>query len=268
VTWFKVDDTLSAHPKARAAGLPAMGLWVVAGAYASQYLTEGFVPGWYVDSWPSGKKLAARLVDAGLWETTEGGWMFHQWGERQPTKEQVEADRAKTRERQQRWRDAKRDERLADAVSNGSRNGVTDGVTNASPTRPDPTRPTNYIPPVAGQARAAPSAQPLLTEWINQCGDEKPPARVKGQVAKELGAMLAEGIPVEDVRGGLAAWHAKGLHPSALASVVHEQRTAGQRNGIKPSTTDERVAAGLALVRKYEALEELEHTDHPPAIGH
>ena len=37
--------------------------------------------------------------------------------------------------------------------------------------------------------------------------------------------MLDEGQPYEDVRAGLAAWAQKGLHPSTLASVVHETRT-------------------------------------------
>lgn len=141
--WFKVDDTLANHPKARAAGLPAVGLWAVAGAYASQYLTDGFVPEWYVDSWPDGREYAAELVEVRLWFAEEGGWSFHQWDERQPTKEQVEADRAASRERQRRARDKAKLQR-----DSGVSNGVTDGVTNGDvtpgvtvpPTRPDPTR--------------------------------------------------------------------------------------------------------------------------------
>lgn len=129
MTWFKVDDTLGSHPKARAAGLAAMGLWVVAGAWSSQHLTEGFVPGWYVKSWPSGHKRAADLVESGLWIEADSGYRFHQWEERQPTKEQVESERAAARERQRKHRELKRDA----AVSHG----VTDGVTNGTPTRPD-----------------------------------------------------------------------------------------------------------------------------------
>lgn len=93
MVWFNVDDTLSNHPKARAAGLEALGLWVVCGSFCGQYLTDGRVPEWYVKSWPNGLKLAKRLVDAELWSVTEGGWIYHQWEERQRTKAQVEADR-------------------------------------------------------------------------------------------------------------------------------------------------------------------------------
>jgi hypothetical protein len=132
MTWFKVDDTLGSHPKARAAGLAAMGLWVVAGAWSSQHLTEGFVPDWYVNSWPSGQKRAANLVQSGLWIEEDSGFRFHQWDERNPSKEQVESERAAARERQRRHRESKRDA--------GVSHGVTDGVTNRTPTRPDPTR--------------------------------------------------------------------------------------------------------------------------------
>lgn len=135
--WFRVDDTLTSHPKTRAAGLPAMGLWVLCGAYSAQYLTEGFVPDWYVTTWPSGRKHAQQLVEAGLWSVVPGGWQFHQWEERQPTKAQVETLRAKTRERQRKYR-KKRDETVSD-VSNAVTNGVADDVTNAAPTQPSPT---------------------------------------------------------------------------------------------------------------------------------
>lgn len=136
--WFRVDDTLSSHPKARQAGLPAMGLWALAGSYAAQYLTEGFVPEWYVLSWPSGKKHAAALVGAGLWLVTDGGWMFHQWDERQPSKEQVEADRMKTRERVAKWR-AGKPKPVTTVVSNGVTPSVTNGVSTPSPALPGPT---------------------------------------------------------------------------------------------------------------------------------
>jgi hypothetical protein len=131
MTWFKVDDTLGSHPKARAAGLAAMGLWVVAGAWSSQHLTEGFVPDWFVNSWPSGQKRAANLVQSGLWIEADSGFTFHQWEERNPSKEQVEAERAAARERQRKHRESKRDADVS--------HGVTNGVTNGTPTRPDPT---------------------------------------------------------------------------------------------------------------------------------
>ena len=67
----------------------------------------------------------------------------------------------------------------------------------------------------------APTAQTLVGEWIDHC-DKRPPGRVIGQVSKELKTLLDEGIEPERVRAALAEWNRKGLHPSTLASVVHE----------------------------------------------
>lgn len=152
MTWFKVDDTLGSHPKARAAGLAAMGLWVTAGAWSSQHLTEGFVPDWYVNSWPSGQKRAANLVQSGLWIEAEAGFIFHQWEERNPSKEQVEAERAAARERQRRHRESKRDAVVS--------HGVTNGVTNRTPTRPDPTSSSSGTTPTGATESPKPPSIP------------------------------------------------------------------------------------------------------------
>jgi len=64
------------------------------------------------------------------------------------------------------------------------------------------------------------TAQSLVAEWIDHCPD-RPPSRVIGQVAKEIGSMLAEGIDYERVRAGLAEWNTRDVHPSVLASIVH-----------------------------------------------
>jgi hypothetical protein len=67
----------------------------------------------------------------------------------------------------------------------------------------------------------APTAQTLVGEWIEHC-PKRPPGRVVGQVSRELKTLLDEGIEPDRVRAALAEWNRKGLHPSTLASVVHE----------------------------------------------
>ena len=91
--WFRVDDQLHAHPKPNKAGLAAMGLWTLAGSHCMSYLTDGVVERWWVESKPRGVKLAARLVAAGLWHEHPDGWVFHDWEEFQPTREQILAER-------------------------------------------------------------------------------------------------------------------------------------------------------------------------------
>lgn len=158
--WFKVDDTLHGHPKARRAGLAAMGMWALAGSYSSQYMTEGFVPEWFVLAWPQGRKRAAELVDAAMWGETvkdgEPGWQFHDWHHFQPSRAEIEADRESNRERQKRWREARR-EAKRNAREAGS-NAVSNGVTNGTPSRPVPTRPTVVSSSVVGDS---PSSSPL-----------------------------------------------------------------------------------------------------------
>ena len=106
--WFKVDDTLHSHPKGRRAGLAAIGLWTMAGSWCMSYKTDGFIPAWFVDSWPDGHALAARLVDAGLWSpavvTSEKGWIYHDWDDYQPSSVEIEKGREAARDRQRRHR--------------------------------------------------------------------------------------------------------------------------------------------------------------------
>ena len=161
IPWFKVDDTLHGHPKPRRAGLPAMGLWALAGSYSSQYLTEGFVPEWFVLGWPQGRKRAAELVDVGLWapdeQGGEQGWTFHDWEHYQPSKAEIEADRAANRERQKRFRQKRRE-----AKREAQGNDVSNGVSNDPPTRPDPTRPTLEVLRSVGEGQDSSSSSPSV----------------------------------------------------------------------------------------------------------
>lgn len=113
MTWFKVDDTLHAHKKAMRAGTEAMGLWVLAGSWAADQLTDGWVPQYAISRWsPIADELAGRLVYAGLWIEGEHdgdkGWWFHEWEERQPTRADVRAKRQADAERRARWREQQR----------------------------------------------------------------------------------------------------------------------------------------------------------------
>ena len=84
MVYFKVDDGFFAHPKTDLVPLEAIGLWTMAGSYCCRYLTDGFVPHGFVRKMTSGKtELARLLVDAGLWEETLDGYLFHEWRKHQ-----------------------------------------------------------------------------------------------------------------------------------------------------------------------------------------
>ena len=105
MAWFKVDDTLAMHTKVATAGNAAMGLWVRAGSWSMQQLTDGFVPTHMARTFGTATE-ARRLCDAGLWVEKDDGYLFHEWDQRQPSRVQVEADREAARERQRRAREA------------------------------------------------------------------------------------------------------------------------------------------------------------------
>lgn len=103
--WFRVDDGFALHPKVNAAGNSAIGLWVRAGSWCAQQLTDGFVPAHIITALGGRPKDAASLVGAGLWRTVDGGWQFHDWSDRQPSAESVKLKRAAAVERQRKARD-------------------------------------------------------------------------------------------------------------------------------------------------------------------
>ena len=103
--WFKVDDNLAFHSKVMIAGNAALGLWVRAGSWSMQMLTDGYIPSAIVRQLGT-ESQARKLVEARLWETAPEGWRFHGWDERQPSRVSVEAEREKSRARQARAREA------------------------------------------------------------------------------------------------------------------------------------------------------------------
>lgn len=126
--WFRLDDSFHSHPKVIAAGNEAVGLYVRCGTYAAQHLTDGFVGKPIVLLYGS-EALAARLVDAALWNRTRGGWNIHDYLDYNPSRETVERERKAAAERQRRSREGKLSHRDTP---------VTNAVSHTTPTRPDP----------------------------------------------------------------------------------------------------------------------------------
>lgn len=174
MTWHKTSDTFADHPKVLSVSLAARGLWITVAAYCSRHLTDGEVPKaavWMHAAGEDPTPLAQELVDAGLWEPTERGWAFHDWLDYNPSREKVDRDRARNAERQERFRERRR-------------NGVTDGVSDVSRNpRPDPTRPEISLSRLA----AGPSDDTCgaLTAWLEVAlGDDLSPE--EGMTASEM----------------------------------------------------------------------------------
>jgi hypothetical protein len=156
VPWFKVDDKLHDHRKARAAGCQAMGLWVLAGSWCGDNLTDGFVPDSIAARWDRNyRKLAGRLVEVGLWEVArkdgEAGWQFHEWAPTNPLREKVLADREAAAARMAKVR-ANKSKRSGERAANVQRTFA----------NPDPTRPDPPVPGVG--SRSLPDAADVLAD--------------------------------------------------------------------------------------------------------
>lgn len=155
MTWFRADDQQHSHPKVIEAGLEAMGLWLLAGTYCCDKLTDGFVAWPVIERLAGGKakakKLAKLLVDAkgesqvGLWEEVDGGCRFHDWrvyqlpaAEERARRAALSAKRsvAGTLGAQKRWQnDAPRDGKTArlPSESDGKADSKRDGKTGPLP---------------------------------------------------------------------------------------------------------------------------------------
>lgn len=264
MTWFKVDDELSDHPKVRRLGrdkAAAMGVWVLAGAWAGRHDSSGFVPDEVVTRFGP-QRLAARLVEVGLWERTEvdgeDGYAFHDWFDVQPSVEEIERKKEQNRERQRRHRrrragldaPAAKTETVTEPAEDGdaSRNALR----NASVTlpRPDPTRPgTSSSTSGEGSSgsertRAAqrPPAQPKATKDDQQPElgliHRVPPLPDQAPRCARHAALPAhvDPPPCRPCKGERERW--EGLQASADAEAEAEQQTtlAAQRTARSACT--------------------------------
>jgi hypothetical protein len=100
-----IDVSIMTHPKAFAAGVEAMGLWLWGMAYAKQHRTEGRLHRAAVlGAWGGRRNVmhAKRLVEAGLWtERDDGDWDIHNF-------EKKSAGSSSSAERMRRLREKRR----------------------------------------------------------------------------------------------------------------------------------------------------------------
>ena len=148
MAWFKVDDGLHSSRKflsiPKRARFAAVGLWTVAGSWCADELTDGHVPDYMLDVWGAPPSAHESLVNAGLWERESGGYLFCNWHEYQPSKQDVDAERAASRERMRELRARRKQVKAQKDAEESEMFGVTspngsESVRNPDPTRPDPT---------------------------------------------------------------------------------------------------------------------------------
>lgn len=99
MTWFKIDDTFWGHQKTIEAGNTCAGMWVRCGSWASQNLTEGFIPEFVLPTLGKPREIAT-LVRVRLFDAGAAGCWVHDFLDYNPTKAKVLADREAAANRQ------------------------------------------------------------------------------------------------------------------------------------------------------------------------
>lgn len=97
---FQVDPDFYDHPKSIGMSDAAVALWTRAGSYSAAKLLDGFIAEHVLSTLSrTPDEASAELVARGLWRRVRGGFQFHQYGERNLLKADVEADREYERKR-------------------------------------------------------------------------------------------------------------------------------------------------------------------------
>lgn len=151
MTWVRRDDQASIHRKVAPLDDATYRLWSEAIEWCSRNGTDGRIaPDELAEIKRGTRPRAAKLVERGLWHAAgylcdspkcpqwgPAGWVIHDYLDYNPSKEQVQLERAAKAERTRKWREAKAN---GDA-SHGHHETGTRRARVPSPSRPVPPRP-------------------------------------------------------------------------------------------------------------------------------
>jgi hypothetical protein len=123
--WSKVDDRFYDHPKTVAVGTMGAGLFVLALSYTANKLTDGFIPTAMIRRLVADVDdpvaLADSLVEAGLFERVDGGYLIHDYLDYNPPAAKVIAEREAAKERMRAAREAHAEECSGELPANFDR---------------------------------------------------------------------------------------------------------------------------------------------------
>lgn len=268
MTWGKVDDKLHSSVKWRRASRTARGLWTTALSWCSDQENGGMVPADMLRHLDGTKADAASLVKVGLWETTDDGYLFHDWDDHNPDVATVKATRAaKSKGGQfgnhERWhvkRGIKVDECEfceSDNRSDTDR-GSESGANPPDPTRPDPTRSHSSKrdtgTPRNARERDEPEPHPQPEMSVNAI------LAGAGMAQHEVRPFLVDlkANNARDTSAVVNALHRDGKLPERIAKWRREAdlaTEAASRPRAGKRTTDDKVRDAFALAEKYAAEE-------------
>lgn len=231
MVWFKVDDGLPSHRKVMA--IPrrdrsaAIGLWTLAGAWCAHELTDGHVPEHMLEELASSKRFADLLVRVGLWETTDDGYLFHDWSPIQPTRAEVLAKREEEAARKAEWRARRAAARRRQTESDET--GTGEHVPAGHP--PDTTRDSGVSPGGVTEVSRSTRTRPV-PDPVSPNGDTP---SLRSGAAQQRGTRLPDDFVITDE---MRAWaHEQGWADRWIDAITERfsdyWRARAGREGVK-----------------------------------
>ncbi len=196
MSWVRIDDSATEHPKLLAVGAQAAWLWVCALAYCNrQKRRDGLIPLAKIKLlYPGlGVKHAERLVSAGLLERLPDAYRIHDYHDYQPDAEQAEdlrnARSAAGRLGGQRSGEARRKqagEANAKQVASDEAKQTTSNTLNPVPI------PSPPVPDPEHTQRERTREDPFRDSFDDELPDDWQPTAENTRLAASLGLDLAE----------------------------------------------------------------------------
>lgn len=238
--WFKVDDTAHSHPKLMRATNAAIGLWLRAGSYAAQHLTEGHVPGVVAELYGTAPQIA-KLVKAGLWhenghtcphekcqQPAPGDYYMHDFLIYNPSRAQEENKRQAAAERQARGRERQRAARETRPDSASKTNRFT-GETSTEKSESSPNADV-FWDDSAGQGALSQRDATGVSRWSRPDPSPFSPYGENGAAASATEPGTPD--PLTDLRRAVAAAGLQGIAWDLKPSQWEYTRQAMDRVGV------------------------------------
>lgn len=240
--WFKVDDGFHGHPKVVGLSPSAVGVWLLTGTWSAQYLTDGAVPRGIMTRLGGTDADAHELIAAGMWESRADGFQFHEWAVYQPSKEEVEAERAAARERMKAVRAKRKGTSKGSEEVRANFEGTSEEVrstpTQPSPAQPEPSKEGSSSPRKRGTTKGERIPEPFV---------------VTGEMRAAITAEC-EGLDVDwQTRRFVDYWRAqpgqRGVKSDWVATWRNWMRRAHEEAGKRRLTPTERAQKTVAAGR-------------------
>ena len=94
MSWVRLDDAMPDSLKIAPLSDAAFRAYVTSICYCARILSDGFVPAKKAKDVAGRPRVVQELTDAGLWAATDTGFLVHDYLVYNPSREQVEAERA------------------------------------------------------------------------------------------------------------------------------------------------------------------------------